>query len=333
MTNLIHLTFLGSGSSAGAGLHLEFRQRARAVNRSARPTQRQVRIVEQLQAESRDVLHIRFYLHAYRVLGRRVALGEKRAVRQRQILLPAVRFLIDLRPHDNPIRLIVLDGFLPAVHARAPVGMLVSQLVLDAVDVAENLGAAHLFVRRVGGDVRFVCVVEEREHPIILGLGQRIELVIVALGALNGQTEDALADGVHAVEHRFHAELLRIDAALFVNHGVAQEARRYSLILSWRSGKQIAGQLFDDELIVGQIAVEGVDDPIAIEPHLPRFVFLEAVAIGVASGVEPVPAPAFAVVRAGQQALDDLSRKPARSYRRGTHRPLRPWAASQSSRD
>ena len=68
-------------------------------------------------------------------------------------------------------------------------------------------------------------VVEEREHPVVLFLRQRIVLVVVALGALDGQAEHALADGVHAVEHGLHAELLGIDAAFLVDHRVAQEAR------------------------------------------------------------------------------------------------------------
>ena len=81
-------------------------------------------------------------------------------------------------------------------------------------------------------------VVQEGEHPVVLFLRERVELVVVALGALDRQAEDALADGVHAVEHRLHAELLGVDAAFLVDHRVAQEAGGDELVLRRRSGSR-----------------------------------------------------------------------------------------------
>ena len=69
-------------------------------------------------------------------------------------------------------------------------------------------------------------------------------------------------------------------------------------------GQFVAGDLLDDEFIVGHIVVEGIDDPIAIKPNVAQLVFFETVGIGIARGIEPQTAPAFAVVRRGQQALD-----------------------------
>ena len=47
--------------------------------------------------------------------------------------------------------------------------------------------------------------------------------MVVALRALNREAQDAFADAVHSVEHCFHAELLRIDATLLIEHGVAEK--------------------------------------------------------------------------------------------------------------
>ena len=127
--------------------------------------------------------------------------------------------------------------------------------------------------------------------------------MVVALGALNGQAENAFADGVHPVEHRLHSELFGVDAALFIDHRVAQETRGHDLILS-RVRQQVTGDLFDDELVVRLVGVERVDHPVAVEPDRPLFVLLEPVGIGVARGVEPMTPPPFAVMRRGQQSLD-----------------------------
>ena len=89
----------------------------------------------------------------------------------------------------------------------------------------------------------------------------------VALCALDGQAEDAFADGVHAVEHRFHAELFGIDAAFLVDHRVAEEAGGDDVVLG-RVRQQVAGELSDDEAVVRKVFVQRVDDPIAIGPNL-----------------------------------------------------------------
>ena len=118
--------------------------------------------------------------------------------------------------------------------------------------------------------------------------------------------EDALADGVHAVEHGFHAELLGVDAALFVDHRVAQKSGGDALILGRRSASRSPAICSMMKLVVGQIAVERVDHPVAIEPDAARLVLLEAVGVGIARRVEPVAAPALAVVRRRQQPVDLL---------------------------
>ena len=68
-------------------------------------------------------------------------------------------------------------------------------------------------------------------------------------------------------------------------------------------GQQIAGQLFDGELVERQIAVEGRDHPVAIRPDLAVIVDVDAVRVAVARGVQPVAGAVFAVMRRGQVAI------------------------------
>jgi hypothetical protein len=83
----------------------------------------------------------------------------------------------------------------------------------------------------------------EGEQAEILLLRDGIELVVVALRALDGQAEHAFADGIHAIEHRFHAKLLGINAAFLVDHGVAQKTGGDDVVLRG-VGQEVAGQLF-----------------------------------------------------------------------------------------
>ena len=84
-------------------------------------------------------------------------------------------------------------------------------------------------------------------------------------------------------------------------------------------GEQVARELFEDELVVGLVAVEGGDDVVAVAPGVAvGDVLVEAVGVGVAGQVEPVPAPALAVLGRGEQPLDDPGEGVRGHHRRGS---------------
>ena len=72
------------------------------------------------------------------------------------------------------------------------------------------------------------------------------------------------------------------------------------------AGQQVAGQLLDREAVEGHVLIEGLDDPIAIGPDLAVIVEVDAVAVGIAGGVEPVAGPMFAPMRRLHQAVGQL---------------------------
>ena len=192
-------------------------------------------------------VHLRGHLHL--VLRRRVALREEAAVRLRQVPLAAGGDVLDRRLDHRPFGLTGLRGLLPPGHPAGPIGRGVAEVLLELADLPALLGQLHQVAGRVDRLAAFMVVVQEGEQLVVVLLKDRIELVVVALGALDGQAEDALADGVHAIEHRLHAELLGIDAAFLVDHRVPQVAGRHDLIL--RGVRQlVAGDLLDDEPVV-----------------------------------------------------------------------------------
>ena len=132
-----------------------------------------------------------------------------------------------------------------------------------------------------------------------------IEFVVVALGAADGEAEPDGAGGGDAIEDAVDAELFFVDAAFLVDLGVAMEAGGDFLAFGG-VGQEVAGELLDGELVEGHVGVEGVDDPVAEFPDLAGGVDGIAVAVGVAGLVEPPAAPAFAVVGALEEAVDEF---------------------------
>ena len=73
------------------------------------------------------------------------------------------------------------------------------------------------------------------------------------------------------------------------------------------TGKLIARQLFAHKLIVRHVAVEGVDDPVAILPrerfHLISFV---STRLREPNNIQPMASPSFAEMRTGQKPINQL---------------------------
>ena len=72
----------------------------------------------------------------------------------------------------------------------------------------------------------------------------------------------------------------------------------------------VSGDLLADEAVEGAVLVEDADDVVPVAPERrPVAVDGEAVGVGVAHDVEPVPRPALAVARRREEAVDDGGRR------------------------
>ena len=147
--------------------------------------------------------------------------------------------------------------------------------------------------------------VEVREELVVVLLRNGVELVVVALGAAKGEPEHGFAERFHAVGVVVHEVLGGDGAALVGVHVVALEARGDELAVRGRR-EQVPGELLHHELVVGQVVVEGLNDPVPPEPEVASAVDGETVRVGVTRGVEPVEGHAFPEVRAREQARDEL---------------------------
>ena len=151
-----------------------------------------------------------------------------------------------------------------------------------------------------GGEQRklpgFADVREDRvERVVILG-GDGIVLVIVAAGAGDGEAEEAAGDGVDAVVDGFGEGL-----GEFASEAEEPEGGEVAAVVV--VGELVGGQLELDEAVVGHVFVEGADDPVAVGVGIGEA-FADVAGVGVAGYIEPVAAPALAVARGGEEAVD-----------------------------
>ena len=231
-----------------------------------------------------------------------------------------IRRLVEVEPH--PLRL-VLQGRLqvPVVARREPLGE-------GGIDLRRPAGHPRLHVggllpqvvpelpvrflrddqdgRRVGDvAVHYVLrsVPEERGHRVELALADRVELVVVAGGATDGQTQKDVADRLRAILRVDGLVLLGNDPALVGGDVVALEAGRHELVQA-RLGQQIAGHLLHRELVEGLVPVEGADDPVAVGIHLAVVVDVNPVRVAIARRVEPVAGPVLAPLLGREQPVD-----------------------------
>ena len=123
--------------------------------------------------------------------------------------------------------------------------------------------------------------------------------MIVAAGTTDRQTEQRPADRVDDVGE---VEILivgrRAIAVAFANRQEAGGGHTAGVVIRGpRSGQDIAGDLFSNELIEWLIGIDRSDHPVAILAGL-GYRIIRAIArrVGIACDIQPMPAPADSVV-------------------------------------
>ena len=127
--------------------------------------------------------------------------------------------------------------------------------------------------------------------------------MVVAASACHRQPLGATHDDVDAVVD---------DVRRAVEEATAerQEAQRGEVAVVLRIlDDLVGGELQAEELVVGQVVVEGLHHPVAIGVSIRIAAFFQediALRVGVAGDVEPVTAPAFAEGRRGEETVDEF---------------------------
>src|SRR6185369_15869790 len=120
--------------------------------------------------------------------------------------------------------------------------------------------------------------------------------MIVALCARECASEPYCCGGIHPIDDRLPSGFFRVDSAFLVEKRVSMKAGG-DLLTDCGIREHVARDLLDRELIERHIAVESIDNPIAILPHHPALVFLITVRVGVSRKVKPRPSPSLPVLR------------------------------------
>ena len=156
---------------------------------------------------------------------------------------------------------------------------------------------------RLIGLAWLVGAIEHAVKGVVIGRGHRIKLVIMAARAIHGQAHGAAGDHVDAV----------IDNFLSTGHARAEgeEAQRCEVRIRIALLNLVRGDLVNQKLVVGHIVIECLDYPVAVGVRI--NVTAQAAAAVVAAGgiriaghVQPVAAPAFAVLGHVQQPVNHL---------------------------
>jgi hypothetical protein len=156
---------------------------------------------------------------------------------------------------------------------------------------------------RLGQVHRFAAAREDAVERIIIRGGDRVELVIVAPRAREGEVHDPAADGVDAV---VDDQLGRLEVTL-ETAADGEEAQRAQVGFIGRR-QAVGGDLFEHETVERTVGVEGLDDVVPVgvrEGNAALAVGGFFRRIGVPGDIEPVATPTLTVLGARQQLVDE----------------------------
>ena len=154
-----------------------------------------------------------------------------------------------------------------------------------------------LLIWQRGRNILLDSAVEEGKHLIILAMGDGVILVRVTPGAAHRKPHKDQTCGISPVDDLLNPVFLRIDSSFRIGQRVAVKSGGHPL-LNRSSGKQIPRQLLQDKLIIREVSIIGVDDPLPVTPGVgTRIVLLKSVAVGITGQIQPMPGPALSEVR------------------------------------
>ena len=152
-------------------------------------------------------------------------------------------------------------------------------------------------------------VVKNPCQRVVVSRGDRIEFVIVTARTSHGQSEERPREGVHPIGQRLRPGLrrgLRVAAVRDVGGAHGEKAGGNCQIPVVR--KEIARDLSPHELVIGQVAIQGANNPVPVTPRFGQLFGVEKSSqpVAVARDIQPVPSPVFAVLRRGKERVHDL---------------------------
>ena len=127
--------------------------------------------------------------------------------------------------------------------------------------------------------------------------------MIVALGAAHGRAKPGDGHGAHAVAGVLGQVFARLSAPFPSHHVQAIEAGRDQL-LGRRVRQQVAGELLDGELVERFVAVERVDDVIAVRENALALIAVVSDRVGEPCQIEPGNGHSFTVMGRLEQPID-----------------------------
>ena len=140
---------------------------------------------------------------------------------------------------------------------------------------------------------------------IIIGLGNRIEFVIVAACTFDRQSQKGGGRRVYQIFKSFINVVLRVIRLIVPCAQSQKSGGNHSLFAAIRDF--VSSQLQADKLIPGKICIQCLHDPVSILPGkwfgLVAFI---ATGVGIAYHIQPVSGPAFTIVRRCEQAVNQL---------------------------
>src|SRR4051812_27402056 len=152
--------------------------------------------------------------------------------------------------------------------------------------------------------------VQDAVEPVVVLRWNRIQLVIVAPGAGDGQTLKRLGQGIDLVVRHIQRDLPKQDAVIVSCLSEPEEGssddRLVSALLSIDTGpgEQVASDVLPDKLVVRHIGVQSADEVVAITPGAHDFVVpLVASRLRITNDVQPVACPLLPEMGRCEQAI------------------------------